>query len=60
MWCADRLARWHTTRCVGIEPSVTLASSVVDESLHESFMDAYCEFRAMQSLVKRGAGVIRH
>jgi len=51
---------WHTTRCVGIEPSVTLASSVVDESLHESFMDAYCEFRAMQSLVKRGAGVIRH
>mmetsp|Transcript_2255 Transcript_2255/g.3824 ORF Transcript_2255/g.3824 Transcript_2255/m.3824 type:complete len:368 (+) Transcript_2255:120-1223(+) len=51
---------WHTTKCMSMDtPSVTLNASFVDEGNYEAFLDSFCEFQAMKTLVKHGASVIR-
>ena len=49
---------WHTARCVGPDPSVTIIASFVDEALHDEFCDNYWDYQAVRSLVSHGAGKI--
>lgn len=46
---------WHTAKCIGSEPAVSVAASFVDPANENLFLDSYSDFCAAQSLIKHGA-----
>jgi hypothetical protein len=46
---------WHTAKAVSVEPSVTVAGSLVSEDNYVSFRCQHNDFLAAESLVKIGA-----